>query len=180
MKLTPKEHVLYDAIHKLRDEDCEELARSIGQVDAGVARFQPDTESANTGGVVGPHTFYALPSRMLITGCSRPGPRRSRAPCSSTRYASRLSADLATRRRPAPDDGAGGRARGDRVSRSCAKHATQQATYRAAVRETLNLSDDVAVSVTGPRGTFPTEVPSALAEPLGTVGGAVKPTDEVF
>ncbi len=56
-------------------------------------------------------------------GCSRPGPRRSRAARSSTRYASTLSADLATRRRPAPDDGAGGRARGDRVSRACAKHA---------------------------------------------------------
>ena len=39
MKLTPKEHVLYDAIHKLRDEDCEELVRSIGQVDADVACF---------------------------------------------------------------------------------------------------------------------------------------------
>ena len=38
-KLTPKEHVLYDALHKLRDEDCEELARSIGQVDVDVARF---------------------------------------------------------------------------------------------------------------------------------------------
>ncbi len=38
-RLTPKEHVLYAAIHKLRDEDCEELARSIGQVDAGVACF---------------------------------------------------------------------------------------------------------------------------------------------
>ncbi len=40
MNLTPKQHVLENAIHRLQDEDCEELARYIGKLGSNIVWFE--------------------------------------------------------------------------------------------------------------------------------------------